>query len=288
MSDREILLDLIEADRKPRIFETFRPAETKFPQLIVTVPDSWPYIRLAPLYDVHIGSGDHDSEKFARHLQWMLKEKYLLTFNGGDFIENATKLSPGGSIYAQLENPNNQLVRALKIAAKIWHKTLFSLPGNHEARTQSVAGVDAAMWFSQMLRIPYFSDYCMCTIKWRGNSFKILAHHGSGAAQTAGAQRMSARKDIAWAKPFDIIWTGHLHSPLVDVLYQTDYDQKTGLVYERSGLVLISPSYVNYFGGYAAQKRYTPGPTGLIAVDLQEDGRLDVQVHANTTVGKRL
>jgi len=277
------LVDYLSAQRKKPVFSVERPTST-FPELVVTVPDSWGSIQLAPLYDVHIGAGEHDAALFQRHLTWIRRTPNVLTFNGGDMIENASKLSVGAGVYSQDFSPQNQLVEALKQLAGVSHKMLFSLPGNHEARTQ-IMGVDVAQWMSWMLGVPYFSDYCFCTIKWRGNCFRILAHHGTGAAQTAGAQRMAARKDVLWARPVDIYWTGHLHQPLVDVLYQTDADQKTGLLYERNGLVLISPSYLGYFGSYAAQKRYSPGTRGLAVVVLHDDGRIDAEIHAR---GRRL
>jgi len=96
---------------------------------------------------------------------------------------------------------------------------------------------------------------------------------------------MAARKDIAWAKPFDLFWTGHLHAPLADPIYQTDFDQRTGRMVERTGMVFISPSYLKYFNTYAAKKRCPPGHRGLSAVVLREDGRIDAQLHAN---GRRL
>ena len=134
------------------------------------------------------------------------------------------------------------------------------------------------------LRVPYFHDYCFCTIKWRGNNFRILAHHGAGGAQTAGAQRNSARKELTWAKP-DILWTGHLHQPMVDTVFVTDVDQKTGRTFERGILVIISPSYLKFFGGYAAEKRMGPGIRGLSVAILNADGRIDANVHAR---GRRL
>jgi len=268
--------------KKPVVKRAY--TDSPFPELIVTVPDSWDSIQLAPIYDAHIGASEHDSELFNRHVDWIVRTPNVLTWNGGDLIENASKLSVGAGVYSQDFNPQNQLVQALRRTARIAHKMLFALPGNHEIRTQ-LMGVDVAQWIAWMLKVPYFPDYCFCIIKWRGNTFRILAHHGTGAAQTAGAQRMAARKDVAWARPVDIYWTGHLHQPLVDVLYQTDADQKTGQLYERNGLVVISPSYLGYFGSYAAQKRYAPGTRGLAVVVLQEDGRIDASIHAR---GRRL
>lgn len=253
--------------------------ESEFPELIVSVPDAWSSVQLAPLYDVHIGHKNHDAELFARHLAWIKRTKNVLTWDGGDLIENASKLSIGSGVYQQDAAPQEQMLRALQQLAPIAHKMLFKIPGNHEDRT-NILGISVAEFIAAGLGLPCFPDYVFLTIQWRGNRFRILAHHGSGSAVTAGAQRMAARKAVAWAKPFDLFWTGHLHNPLVDVLYQTDFDQKTGRAFERNALVIISPSYLKFFGSYAAVKQYSPGMRGLAVVTLQEDGRMDVEIHA--------
>ena len=253
--------------------------ESEFPEVVVTVPDAWPHIQLAPLYDVHIGHGRHDAELFARHLAWIRRTPYVLTWNGGDMIENASKLSVGAGVYEQKINPQSQLVQAMESVNAVAHKMLFCLPGNHEQRTD-IMGVNVSAWLAMAWGVPFFSDFGMCYLKWRGNTFRILAHHGSGAATTAGAQRMAARKDISWARPFDIFATGHFHAPLVDVLFQTDLDPQTGRLVERNAFIIISPSYLKFFGTYGAVKRYHPGTRGLAVVILQSDGRLDASIHA--------
>ena len=252
--------------------------ESGFPELVVTVPDKWPHIKLAPLYDVHIGASQHDAPLFAKHRAWISRTPYLLTWNGGDMIENASKLSVGAGVYAQDIDPQHQLIEAVESLNGIAHKMLLAVPGNHEARTD-IMGVNVGAWLAMMLGTPYFPDYAMCYLKWRGNTFRLLVHHGSGASVTAGAQRMAARKDISWARPFDMFWTGHLHNPLIDVLYQTDRNAD-GLLVERNALIVISPSYLGFFGSYGATKRYHPGTRGLAVVTLQDDGRIDASIHA--------
>lgn len=276
-------IELLQRKFKKRAISIVRP-ESEFPELIVTIPDSWSSIQLAPLYDVHIGSGEQDAELFAKHLEWLARTQNVLTWNGGDMCENATKYSPGASAICQKGTPNQQLFDAAKLLAPIQHKMLFAIPGNHEDRTFNEAGLDGAAQLAEHLRLPYFPDYCFCTIKWRGNNFRLCAHHGSGAAQTPGAQRNAARKDMPWSH-FDLFWTGHLHQPMGDIVYQTDFDQSTGRIFERDAAVLISPSYVRYFGSYAAKKRMAPGGRGLSVAVLNEDGRIDVSMHAR---GKRI
>ena len=276
------LADLRKEFRSRQV--TIKRPTSVFPELLVKVPDSWATVQIAPLYDVHLGHKHHDEALFKKHVQWIARTPNVLTFDGGDLFDNSSKLSVGGGVYEQSETPNEQVYSGMEAIAPIQHKMLFKLPGNHEQRSGQM-GLDVAQWVSTGLALPYFSDYCVCVIEWRGLRFRILAHHGSGAATTAGAQRMAARKDLTWAKPIDLYWTGHLHNPLVDVLYQTDADQKTGLLYERNAFVLISPSYLGFFGTYAAMKRYHPGTRGLASVTLNDDGRMDATMHAR---GQRL
>ena len=277
----ESRIDEIQRTFKKRKFSLYKP-ESEFPELIVTVPDSWPYVKLAPWYDVHYGHVLHAKELFDRHRQWFIREPYVLGWNGGDFIENVVEGSPG--IYTQKEYPGEQFDNAVELLAPMRHKLLFALPGNHEARTMRVAGFDIAKHLAKDLKIPYFPDYCFCTIKWRGMKFRLCAHHGTGAAQTPGGQRNAARKDMPWVGA-DLYVTGHLHQPIADVVYRADYDQRSDRMVSRSSVVIISPSYLRYFGGYGAAKRLGPGSLGLTVAELQSNGNIEVSVHAK---GKRL
>ncbi len=281
MQARDVMAAVKQAMRPREILIEIPTSE--FPEQTVIVPDSWESIKLAPLYDVHIGHGAHDAAKFARHKQWILDTPNVLTWNGGDLIENASKFSVGGGVYEQDLTPHQQVVQAILDVAPIAHKMLFMLPGNHEARTNQM-GISLGAFMAMCTDAPYWPDYAFCTIRWRGNNFRLLAHHGSGGAQTAGAQRNAARKALAWAN-FDLYWTGHLHNPLADPVTRIDYDQKTGRMVERNALVVISPSYLKYFGTYAAAMQYQPGTRGLGVVELREDGRIDASLYAN---GKRL
>ena len=279
--DYQTELQEIQSTFGRRPFRVVKP-KSEFPQLFVTVPDSWPSIKLAPLYDVHIGSREHDEKLFSKHRDWLATEPNVLTWNGGDMFENVTPQQ--GKMGHTPMSPEEQLVSAVQELAPIQHKMLFSLPGNHENRTFAASGMSASRRLADDLQLPYFPDYAFCTIFWRGNRFRLLAHHGAGGATTAGAQRNSARKELPWAKP-DLLWTGHLHQPLVDIVFATEVDQKTQEVYERDLVVIISPSYLRYFGGYAAAMRLGPGMRGLSVAELQEDGRIDMNVHAS---GRRL
>lgn len=256
--------------------------DSEFPELLVTVPDAWPYIRLAPLYDVHKGHHLHAGPLFKRHMHWMEKEPYVLSWNGGDFSENVVEGSPG--MYSQDSIPDAQFADAIATLKPLHDKLLFAIPGNHEARTFRRAGFDVARELAERVGIPYFPDYCFCTIRWRGLKFRLCAHHGTGAAASPGGQRNAAMKDLPWTN-CDIWWTGHLHKAFADPIYRTDYDQRTDRMVSRTGFIIISPSYLRYFGGYAASKRLGPGSLGLAVANLYPNGNIEVSLHAK---GNRL
>lgn len=186
--------------------------ESDFPELLVHVPSSWPYIQLAPLYDVHIGNNLHATTIFKRHAEWLAREPYTLTFNGGDIIENSILGSPG--VFSQNAIPDTQFDNALKVIYPLKDKMLFALSGNHEYRTFRQTGFDLAKHLAQSLGIEYFPDYCFCSIRWRGNTFRIAAHHGTGAAQSPGGQRNAARKDAPWLEA-DIYWCFPSGTPIL-------------------------------------------------------------------------
>lgn len=268
----ESRIEQIQKTFAKRAFKLYKP-ESDFPELIVTIPDDWPHVKLAPWYDVHRGHTLHADSMFKRHKAWFIRDPYVIGFNGGDFIENAVEGSPG--IFSQREYPGEQFDHAAEEIAPMQHKLMFAIPGNHEARTMRVAGFDIAKQLASDLKLPYFPDYCFCTIRWRGMKFRIVAHHGTGAAATAGGQRNAGRKDMPWVGA-DIYWTGHLHQPLADPVFRVDYDQKTDRMVSRGSFMIISPSYLEYFGGYAAAKRLGPGTLGLTVATLKADGDIEV------------
>ena len=272
-------LQEIQATFRPSTLSMVRP-DSEFPELIVQADDNLDSIILAPLFDVHVGNHQFDEALFVKHTNWIADTPNVLSWLGGDMVENITNEKMG---HTHLSN-EEQLERAVELLSVAQHKFMFTLPGNHEARTYQKTHTSMGKRLADNLQLQYFNDYCFCTIKWRGNNFRILTHHGAGGGTTAGAQRNSARKELAWAKP-DILWTGHLHATLGDTVYLTDYDQSTGRVYERGCAVIISPSYLHYFGGYAAAMRLTPGLRGLSVCELQPDGRIDLNLHAR---GRRL
>ena len=125
------------------------------------MPDSWKEIILAPLYDVHIGNSSHDASLFAKHVRWIAGNPHVLTWNGGDMVEQATKLSIGAGVYEQDFSPQNQLVQALLQLSSIRHKMLFAIPGNHEDR-QNIVGSGCRAMDRLDARLELFQRLLFC------------------------------------------------------------------------------------------------------------------------------
>jgi hypothetical protein len=274
-------LEAIQANFGKRVFKREVP-KGEYPELFITIPDKFEEIELAPLYDVHVGSRELDETLLDEHLHWIADTPNVFTWNGGDAFENKTgKESHMGH---DPLSPEEQLIRVTTKFATVQHKMFHSVSGNHEARTFKQAGMSSAKRLAENLKVPYFPDYTMLTIKWRGNKFRILTHHGAGGGVTPGSQRNAARKELTWFHP-DMIWTGHVHQQLVDPIKIFCIDQKTDRVYEKDCLVMISPSYLKFFNSYGAAARMAPGQRGLSVAKLQANGRIDANIHAR---GKRL
>src|SRR5579863_5849919 len=185
-------LEEIQKGFQPRKFTRWRP-KSDFPELVISIPDdAGEEIILAPIYDAHMGSMQHDEERLLKDLNWIAETPNVFTFNGGDATENITNPKMG---HTRLDN-EEQILLATRRFGIVQHKLMWSHPGNHEDRTRQVSGVSSGKRIADNLKVPYFSDYCFATIRWRGNNFRILSHHGAGGAQTPGAQRNSARKEL--------------------------------------------------------------------------------------------
>lgn len=246
-------------------------------QLKIEVPKSWPYIVLAPFYDVHIGNETWDEEFTRAAIEWVKNEKYTLSWFGGDILEMSSRHSVGDGVYAQVLTPQEQFEYAIELFAPIREKLLFSIPGNHEDRTSKEIGINISKVLADVMRLPYSNDYMYMVIEWANQRIRVATHHGSGGARTPGSQRNAARKMMNFFPRCDFYWTGHLHSPLWDLAYQLDTDVD-GFITERPGLVMLSSAHLKAGGGYAAKSQMVPSSPGMSYATIYPNGELETVI----------
>ena len=117
-------LQKIQATFRESTSEIERPS-SEFPELFVDLNDNLDSIILAPLFDVHIGNPQFDEKLFLKHRKWIADEPNVVSWLGGDMIENITNPKMG---HTPLSN-EEQIERATELIAPMQHKIMFSLPG---------------------------------------------------------------------------------------------------------------------------------------------------------------
>lgn len=260
-----------------KIVKIERIKDGALPQLNVIIPDKWPSIILAPLYDIHRASPEHDNNYFLRCIKWIRDTDNVISFLGGDALETAGKHSVGDSDYKRTMTTSGEFKTILKELAPIRDKLLFNMPGNHEDRMFKEMGFDIAEEFSDRLDLEHFQDYCFIVIYWRGLKFKIGTHHGAGGGTSVSAKANIARKEIVNGYDLDAMITGHLHDETFNKMMRFVFNTRTNTFVQRESVGLICSSFVKSGigqGSYSAKKRMGVTKVELSYLELLDDGTI--------------
>jgi hypothetical protein len=280
---KEIFILLPEVDRdsikvKPREWKYYHSEsnEGNFvqPYQLVQLPDSLfasGEVLIAPLYDVHFGHMACKRAKLLAYLRWIEETPNVLTFIGGDLLENALDDGRGMS-YSQEIPPDQQINEICKLLAPIAHKVLFALPGNHEHRTQKRAGIDPMKIVANTLDIPHFSGPVYCSIMGAGHKWRIYAMHGSSFAQTKGGKMNAAGKPRVFTDLVNFYVSGHVHDPVTNMETCISEDPVLCRLIYKTQWTVICPSFMRWENSYAYQAGWPPPGKGGVALRLYANG----------------
>ncbi len=232
---------------------------------------------IAPLYDVHFGHFGFKREKLLSYLRWIAETPNVLTFLGGDLLENA--LDDGrGMMYSQETPPASQIDEICRLIAPIAHKVLFTLPGNHERRTQKRAGIDPMKIVAQTLDIPYFSGPVYCSILGMGHKWKLYAFHGSTCSQTKGGKVNAAGKPRIFTDFINFFVSGHTHDPLTNPETCLVEDPVQCRLTYKTQWTVVAPSFMRWEQTYAYEAGWPPPGKGGVALRLYANGNYNAQL----------
>lgn len=239
------------------------------PYICVQLPTFTGKVQIALLYDLHYGHAKHRREKLQSYVDWIQRSPNVYAILGGDLMENAIDR---GMTFDQDVQPHSQLDELAVILAPIAHKCLFSVPGNHEERTQKATGIDVAKVLADKLQVPYFTGPVFCSILANGHKWTIFAQHGRGNAQTKGGKMNMASRPASFVNNVDFIVCGHVHDRVSEAQTIIVEDPANCRLLYKNQWVVIAPSFLGWMDTYAYRAGYRPPSLGGVAIYLYEDG----------------
>lgn len=266
----------------------------KFYLPIRLITETW---RIYSLGDTHLGNKGCALEKLQEDIEAIRADpnaRVLLMGDLADYISQADRRWDATQI------PDGARVRDLadwgaflrqlceKTFAPIRGKILGALSGNHEATFQARQAQQQHAAFCAALRIPDLGYCCMFDLvfqkqcgKLRGNgrgnrparAYRIFAHHGAGAAQTAGG-KINRLVKFMNMNDADVYFVGHVHEHDVKPLEYLAADTKCERVIDHRKLGVFSGTYLRTYSegkdaGYGERAGYSPVPLGFSVVEFQ-------------------
>lgn len=230
----------------------------------VTIPEAWADFEVVHLTDVQYGHVTCNMDKFRKFLDWILESDRRFVVFGGDMIDSVTKTSVGGT-HDNLWEPSEQILRFVEETARIRHRVLGYVGGNHERRVPG-----QAMLIASLLRIPYSSGEQVIDIHYgEHRPFKIGLYHGSGSASTKGA---ISQKIDRWMKKMNcnLYLIGHLHQ--FQQLVDARIIAHRGKFKLQDIVGMMSTSFQEYWGSYAEVAGLNPNRIRMARAVLEPNG----------------
>ena len=245
----------------------------------IQIRDKGDEIRVIPLCDAHYGNRCHRSDKFLRYIDYIRQTDGVYAVLMGDMTESKTETGKG-HIYDQDIDPNSQLNEMTLMLSPIAHKILAMCPGNHEQQIFQKSGIDVVSVMADRLEIPYFRGAGAFHILWQGNEFGFKIFHGKGGGQTKGGKINAAGKAKRWWEGMDFFLSGHTHDSICNPETKFVPDLINCRIIEKTYWVLVAPSFLGYWGGYAQKSDYAPPTKGGVACVLYSSGEFKAEYTA--------
>jgi hypothetical protein len=193
--------------------------------------------------DWHLGSKDHDAERFERHLERAVEGGWHL-LHVGDALELVTpssRVAQRGALREQVASPEEQ--RKLLVAAlKRLRGQGFLLPGNHEFRIDAATGLDFVASITDAVgdRIRPLDRPQRVRLLVGSQTYDVYLHHGEGPAISPTTLFDRLQRD---EEGLDVILAGHIHSTTLDAASVGSPNGHRNVLRLRTGHYLVTPAY---------------------------------------------
>ena len=243
--------------------------------------------KLVVLGDLHIGDPLCDLDLIKSAIDYVKKNKDCYVILNGDLINNALKSSKSDSYLEQMtiEQEQDLLIELLE---PIKNRILVMATGNHEYRTELLAGINPlkAVALALGIKNKLVKDSYVLNIAFGSNSgnsgcpnnyIVYGTHGGHGGGRRAGATA-NALQDMALVRPdMDLYVHSHTHTKIAynDIIFL--YNRKVKRTIEHQRTFYNTNAFLKY-GGYAEKKGYKPTdrfPSALVVTATRtKDGMI--------------
>lgn len=227
-------------------------------------------LSLIGLGDVHYGSKDVDLQKFKDTINWVKDKDTARVILMGDLLDIGLKDSIGGGTFDNTHEPEEQITDIIDLLYPIRKKIWCMLGGNHEERIRLRTSIDINKLIAKALNV----TYCGSTVFIKaliGNqvNYTIFAAHGNTGALTPAGKLNSIMKYATYIDA-DIFMMGHVHELMHHTCDYFHVSLRNKQIVKSKRHFVITGHFLSY-GGYAEQKGYAPGKTGVPKIILRKD-----------------
>ena len=238
-------------------------------KLIVKVDNK--KIRVYGLTDIHVGNEAFHRDFFEQVLAEIKKDKDAYFFINGDAIEF---IPPNYDISERGQDRPNEQQKAELIGylRPIKDKCLFYRPGNHEDRSEKIAGFDIVWDICRELNIPMYKEPGYLTIQTKSGKITIVSAHGSSGGGVSLADSEIQRLTTIFPNA-DVYFLGHNHQLRDTIKKQIELDD-SGKETNKYTYLIRGGSFVQY-KGYSRKKILPPATLGCYVIEF--DGKIDIK-----------
>lgn len=224
---------------------------------------------LIPIGDTHIGSPTCEIEAIKKTVEYVRSGENRYAIIHGDLIDNGIPSSKT-DVITQTMSMQDQIDLAVELLKPIQDKILCIIDGNHEERTQRVAGIDVTSFIAFKLGIEEiysrgtgailldlkFGKGKRSGVKTASHHFTVVVAHGARSGTTIGSAATGLENLQKIIVNADLYVIGHTHKILnfVKEIYQVN---NYGYLETKIQYYVNSTAFLNY-GDYGKAKLYAP------------------------------
>jgi len=228
--------------------------------------------------DLHLGAPTCQVE-FAKEMLDYCEKKHIYVIGMGDYIEMATRVSPGSSLYRQVKVPQDQIDFVIDMLRPVAKKgLLLGLHyGNHEERAFSLTGMNIVKTMARELshekknyscrNLGYSAFHLIHVGK---QKYDMFTTHGASGSRTPETKLRAVRKYGEYIDA-EIVAVGHMHDLLSTSFNHYRVNRTTQRVEFKKTFYVITGSFLGHEGSYAEQKAMIPGNLGSPKVRFLAD-----------------